>query len=179
MEINYRIELTNKMKELNLPLVAAELGCAEGYFSAELLKGGIKHLYMVDNYGKIEGQTGDGNNDAEWHNSNLNKAMQKVSQIVSAEVTLLRGISWDMAREVKDESLGMLYLDACHSYECVLKDLQAWGSKVKQRGIIAGHDYLNKSYGVKQAVADFCAGKYQINVIRENKDEDAGFWFQL
>jgi len=43
--------------------VIAELGVAEGYFSADILRwANVKKLYCVDAWGKIEGQTGDGNN---------------------------------------------------------------------------------------------------------------------
>ena len=178
MEIKYRIELPELVKELRMPLTAAELGCAEGYFSAELLKAGITLLYMVDNYGTIQNAFGDGASPQEWHERNMSQALGRASQYSTATVELLRGISWDMASKVKDDSLGLLYLDACHTYDCVKKDLEAWFPKVKQGGIVAGHDFLNKSYGVNQAVHEF-AGKhgYEVKTIMENKDEDAGFYF--
>ncbi len=178
MEIKFRIQLPELVKELKLPLVAAELGCAEGYFSAELLKGGITLLYMVDNYGTIQNAFGDGANPQEWHERNMSQALGRASQHSTATVELLRGISWEMASKVPDNSLGLLYLDACHTKECVSQDLDAWFPKVKQGGIIAGHDFLNKAYGVNQAVHEF-AGKfsYTVNTISENKDEDAGFYF--
>jgi hypothetical protein len=152
----------------------AEIGCAEGYFSADILRWpNCKSLLMVDNWGKIENQTGDGNNPQGWHDKNYSDAMMRVNFAIE-KVKILRGISWDMAKRVEDESLDLLYIDCCHTYECVTKDLRAWYPKVKLGGVVAGHDFLNKAYGVRQAVIDFGKG---FTVIPENKDEDAGFYF--
>ena len=73
----------------------------------------------------------------------------------------------------------MVYLDACHTYDCVTKDLQAWFPKVKKGGVMAGHDYLNKAYGVYPAVWNFTSGgqMYEVFTLPEDKNEDAGFYF--
>lgn len=173
--IKHRIEL-NQLIDLKAPV--AEIGVAEGYFSAEILRWGVPYLYMVDNYGTISNQFGDGANPQEWHDRNMNQALARAAQYSTATVELLRGISWDMAGKVRNGHLGLLYLDGCHTYECVKKDLEAWVPKVKDGGYVAGHDFLNKAYGVNQAVHDFCRQHgYTVNTIPENKDEDAGFWF--
>jgi hypothetical protein len=79
---------------------------------------------------------------------------------------------------IPDNSLGMLYLDGDHSYSGVMKDLIAYFNKVLRGGLIAGHDFLQEAYGVKKAVEDFCKiYKYEINIIKEDKDEDSGFFF--
>lgn len=51
-------------------------------------------------------------------------------------------------------SLDFIFIDASHDYDNVLKDIQAWFPKIKQQGVISGHDY---SWGpeVKKAVHDF------------------------
>lgn len=163
---------------INIKDPVAEIGCAEGLFSADILRWGVSVLYMVDNYATIENAFGDGASPQEWHERNMNQALARASQFSTATVHLLRGISWEQAEKVRDNTLGLLYLDACHTYDCVKKDLEAWYPKVKKGGIVAGHDFLNRSYGVNQAVMEF-AGKYgyQVNTIPENKDEDAGFYF--
>jgi hypothetical protein len=74
--------------------------------------------------------------------------------------------------------LDLVYIDACHSYECVRNDLNAWFGKVKKGGIIAGHDYKNNDYGVRQAADEFTRGRFILHVLNENKDEDAGFYFR-
>lgn len=50
-----------------------------------------------------------------------------------------------------------VYIDADHSYNGVLQDLTLWTPKVRDGGIIAGHDYGGeKTPGVKAAVDQFC-----------------------
>lgn len=177
MNIQYRIQLVDLLKEKNIFGPAAEIGVAEGNFSRDLLAAGIPFLYMVDNWGTIENVKGDGNFPQEWHDSNYEKAMELVKPW-AANVAVLRGLSYQQAANVPDNSLSLLYLDGDHSYDGVAKDLRAWNSKVIKGGIIAGHDYLNSAYGVKPAVDSFCKARgYKLHVIFENKPDDAGFYF--
>ena len=55
-----------------------------------------------------------------------------------------------------DESIDLVYIDALHDYESVSADIRAWYPKVREGGIIAGHDYLLSSWpGVVAAVDEF------------------------
>lgn len=173
--IKYRIDLHQLLPEKS---VVAEIGVAEGYFSSDILRWpNVSKLYCVDNWATIPNQHGDGASEQVWHDKNYSAAMMRVNFAIE-KVKVLRGISWDMAKNVEDESLDLLYLDACHSYSCVMNDLKAWAPKVKAGGWIAGHDYSNPAYGVFQAVKDFTDGKYSVQLIPENKSEDAGFVFR-
>lgn len=172
--IKHRIDLHKLLPEDS---TVAEIGVAEGFFSAEILHWpNVKKLYCVDNWNTIPNQFGDGASPKDWHDKNYSDAMMRVNFAIE-KVKVLRGISWDMAKKVDDESLDLVYLDACHSYDCVKKDLEAWYPKVKTGGFIAGHDYLNRAYGVFDAVRDFVNGRFEIVTIHENKTEDAGFYF--
>ncbi len=54
-----------------------------------------------------------------------------------------------------DASLDWVYIDADHHYEAVRRDILAWLPKVKQGGIIAGHDYAEyEGFGVVRAVTE-------------------------
>jgi len=176
MEIKYRTELPKLLQFHNLPPIAAEVGVAEGLFSAELLRRGI-NLVMVDNWGTIEGITGDGNYPQEWHDNNLEQ-VRKLADKFPSRATIAQGLSTDVAATFGDEVFSLVYIDADHSYDGCMKDLQAWYPKVVKGGIIAGHDYLNNDYGVEVAVLEFCNERgIQIHLIPETKDEDASFWF--
>ena len=50
-----------------------------------------------------------------------------------------------------DGSVDCLFIDAGHSYEAVIKDIEAWLPKMKTNGIMAGHDYTAWD-GVNKAV---------------------------
>ena len=73
-----------------------------------------------------------------------------------------RMMSVEAAERVPEGSLDFVYIDARHDYGSVLEDLDAWFSKVKPGGIIAGHDYADGDFpqgkfGVKSAVDEFFA----------------------
>ena len=177
MTIDSRNQLPQLMQELNLPMVAAEVGVAEGRFSEILLQGGLSTLYLVDMWGHIPNQHGDSAFDQQWHDDNLVDCVFRLSQY-NFNTIFLRGDSVLMADSIPDNSLGMVYLDADHSYEGVKRDLEAWYPKVVTGGIIAGHDYLNvEGYGANRAVNEFATGRFDIVVIPENEPNNASFYF--
>lgn len=46
-------------------------------------------------------------------------------------------------------SAGLVFIDAAHDYESVVRDIKAWKGKAR---ILAGHDYNMPKFGVKRAV---------------------------
>jgi FkbM family methyltransferase len=177
MEIKHRIELVDLLKYFHLPLTGVEVGAAEGYNSADLLNKGMQKLFIVDAWQTLD-QTGDGAFPQTWHDDNYAKAVERVKPYGDKAV-ILRGLSTEMAANIPDESLGLVYLDAAHDYENVKKDLEAYFPKLVSGGIMAGHDVLAVEYGVKQAVEEFCNGKYEIHIIEEDPEhpEYASFYF--
>lgn len=174
MEIKYRIHL-NKLLPENP--VTCECGVAEGNFTQYILQAWNPSFhYLVDYWGTLQ-TTGDGAFNQLWHNMNYHTTLWKIHHY-EHKTKVLRGVTWQMSQKVADESLDIVYLDAGHSYDAVKQDLEAWYPKVKPGGVIAGHDFVNPAYGVLQAVNEFTAKRaLKVNVIPEDKDEDAGFWF--
>ncbi len=174
MIIQRRIELVTKLLPLlNKPLIVAEIGVAEGNFSRDILAQGAELVYMVDNWGEIKGQRGDGGFANYWHKANLRMAL-KNTQPWRKNRKILKGMSVDMAKLVPDESLSLVYLDADHSFDGVCLDIRTWLPKVVKGGVMAGHDYLNPDYGVYDAVHLLCNDAL---TIPENNPEDASFYF--
>ena len=69
----------------------------------------------------------------------------------------IRTASLEAAKLYEDSSLDFVFIDASHEYQDVLDDINAWLPKVKEGGIIAGHDY---GFGnVNRAVNEFFKGK--------------------
>jgi hypothetical protein len=178
MQIQYRRQLVDLLRHLNLPLIGSEIGVAEGNFSRDLLAAGMEKLWMIDVWEHIPKVRGDGNSHQTWHDNNYAKAKRQVKEFGDRAV-FLKGKSVEMSAKVPDNSLGLVYLDADHSYEGVMADLKAWYPKLVKGGVMAGHDFLMPQYGVKKAVQEFAflsLGSYP-KVISEDKDEDAGFYF--
>lgn len=61
------------------------------------------------------------------------------------------GGSADAANRHDDQTIDVIFIDASHSKEDVLKDIKAWLPKMKPGGMMAGHDYTSWP-GVKKAV---------------------------
>jgi hypothetical protein len=81
-------------------------------------------------------------------------------------VKLFRGYSAGAAECVPDAWLDFCYIDADHTEAGALDDLNRWWRKVRQGGILAGHDYVEADskngvpFGVVRAVAKFRAAKH-------------------
>lgn len=166
------------LKKQKLLFAGAEIGCAECRSSLEFMGWGFKKLYLVDAWKHMRHQKGDSSNSQYWHNLNLRGCHEKLDQF-NDKIVYLQGDSVLMAREVKDKSLGFVYIDANHSYDGALADLKAWTPKVKAGGIVAGHDF-NHIYGVQEAVYKFAGEERRIvNVLPEKAIENQGFWFYV
>ncbi|KKK62149.1 hypothetical protein LCGC14_3007230, partial [marine sediment metagenome] len=47
-----------------------------------------------------------------------------------------------------------VFIDANHSYECVVKDIKAWTPKLRPGGMLSGHDFSDRYSGVVGAVTE-------------------------
>ncbi len=173
--VKFRNDLKN-IVDLSLP--TCEVGVAEGLFSRDILSWGSQKHYMVDLWQHQPDVTGDGNSTQEWHNINLEN-VKIITSPYEEKAVILQGYSSKMAERIPDESLGFLYLDAAHDYQNVLNDLEAYVPKVAHGGIVAGHDFDNPAYGVKDAVIVFCKQHgYRWTLIPDISSNHSGFWFR-
>lgn len=69
------------------------------------------------------------------------------------KIVFIEKNSLEAAKDIEDDSLDFIFIDADHSYEAVLADFQAWYKKVKHGGLIAGHDIYHGP--VAKAVYEF------------------------
>ena len=143
----------------------AELGVWKGrslsYFTVESINKNKKGtIYAIDHWlGSIEHLCPDSNTILE---SNLEdspeglyeKFLNNINPIKEL-ITIIRKPSLDAARIIEDKSLDAIFIDASHEYKDVLLDLKAWVPKIKEGGIIAGHDW--DWPGVQRAVKEFAA----------------------
>lgn len=56
--------------------------------------------------------------------------------------TIIRKYSMDAVKDIPDESLDFVYIDANHEFQSATNDIAEWSKKVKKGGIISGHDYI-------------------------------------
>lgn len=163
-------------KIIDLTLPGAEIGAASGVFSLEILNWGISKLYVVDIWQEVPYIRGMASEPQENHNQRYEDAKARLKDFTNA--VFLKGLSEKMADKVPDNSLGFIYIDACHYYEYVMKDLQAWVPKLVKGGVCGLHDYGDQGYDVKRAAQNFCRGKYQIHeLVEDGKIENMGAYF--
>ena len=79
----------------------------------------------------------------------------------------------------EDNSIDYIFIDANHTYEYVLKDLELWWPKVSLNGIISGHDInskwkLTKPQGDVRAALEDYFGKKDLIV---NIDDSQNSWW--
>lgn len=171
MEIKYRLDL---YKLLPPNPVTVELGVAEGCFSRDILTVWKPKIhYMVDMWECHPEFKGDAGFEQEWHNNNY-ESVKKLTEAFENKV-ILRGPTVAMAQKVNNGTCNIVYIDACHSYECVKNDIHAWWPKLKKGGVMAFHDYECTDYGVKQAVNEFAESRsLKVYLLPENAIKDAG-----
>lgn len=91
-------------------------------------------------------------------NNGLYKDFQKnitpVEDIRPGTLLAMRMTSIEASQYVDDKTLDFVFIDASHDYENVIADIRAWYPKVKEGGVIAGHDYPTWA-GVKKAVDEY------------------------
>lgn len=160
---------------IDLSLPGAEIGVASGVFSLEILQWGIKRLYMIDVWQTTPGIRGMASDPQEKHDQNYRDAVERVKRF---DAIIMKCLSSEAAKRIPDNSLGFVYIDACHEYDYVLQDLELWVPKLVPGGVCALHDYGDKGYGVNRAVKEFTDGKYKVHELPEDgKIENMGCYF--
>lgn len=88
-------------------------------------------------------------------------------------LTFHRKTSLEAADLVDDDACDLIFIDAAHDYDSVVEDIAAWRPKVREGGILAGHDFQHKFPPVMDAVAA-CFPLMFVNVA-----PDSVWWVRL
>lgn len=153
-----RDELGQWMTQMGYTL-AVEVGVQRGDFSRQLLSTWQGQLVMIDAWERLPNYQDVSNVYNEEHLQCM-AAAQQVAQEFAPRGLIVKAKSPECAGHYADGTLDLVYLDADHSYEAVLADIQVWLPKIRPGGAIAGHDYLDGDlpqgkFGVKRAVNEF------------------------
>lgn len=146
--------------------ICVEVGVYTGNFSQMILeKINPALLYLVDPW-----EIGSDKNSTEKHYTYLDnlqtaysdeKALEEIkqkfsSQIMSNQIKIKKGFSYEVVDEFPDNFFDFVYIDACHLYDSVKADLEMFLPKLKTGGLMCGHDYANVcGFGVVKAVDEF------------------------
>lgn len=138
-------------KYCNKNQLAYEIGSFNGESSLIISKY-VGTLHCIDPWVNWEGQPDEF------------KEVEKIFDELTKQSTNIikhKTTSKEYAPKVEDKSIDFIYIDGDHSRKGIITDLYHWYPKLKDNGIIAGHDYFKSKSKYKQVdeVVDLVFGK--------------------
>eukprot|EP00239_Pterosperma_sp_CCMP1384_P002466 CAMPEP_0197850282 /NCGR_PEP_ID=MMETSP1438-20131217/14881_1 /TAXON_ID=1461541 /ORGANISM="Pterosperma sp., Strain CCMP1384" /LENGTH=330 /DNA_ID=CAMNT_0043463367 /DNA_START=422 /DNA_END=1411 /DNA_ORIENTATION=+ len=125
----------------------AEIGVRWGNYSQifyERVGDVIEEYVMVEPHEKFFGEP---------HGDLLARREKLSREYPDVKLTYVNEISADAHRYFADDYFDFIYLDGLHTYAGVKTDIRVWWPKLKEGGILAGHDYvLGQTEGKKENV---------------------------
>jgi len=158
----------------------AEIGTERGVYSDQLCaRNPGLHLYCIDAWQCYSGYR------EHVTQEKLDDFVEETKErLAKYHVDLIRKFSVAAATDFDDNSLDFVYIDANHRFQDVINDICYWLPKVRQGGILSGHDFVkrnNPAYQchVVEAVSGYTAA-YRIRPwfimgrkeVRENEHRD-------
>jgi len=116
--------------------VGVEVGVYQGEYSEVMAKGGFK-VYAVDPWGVYP----DYKVQIDQAKIDYNYKVTKERLEVYPNVSIVRKTSMEAVKDFEDNSLDFVYIDANHRFKFIAEDMMEWAKKVKEGGVLAGHDY--------------------------------------
>lgn len=140
--------------------VGAEIGTGHGVLGEFLLQSNPQlHLVQIGYYPKQKASGDSGLRAKKSWLSRINPYMNRI--------TVIQQPSSKAASVIENETLDFVFIDGDHSYESVLEDIQLWYPKVREGGMVSGHDYdltRKKLFGVIRAVRQYFKKDFKVAV---------------
>jgi hypothetical protein len=154
-----------------------EIGVFVGDFSKEIIeKCNPKNLYLVDIWLGTYG-SGDKDGNGHYEIDDMEKVYLDLFQKYKYDknIHLVRSKSVSFLLSCEDNYFDAIYIDGDHTAQAVFDDLYLSYQKIKNGGIIMGHDY---HYQVEYAVNIFCE-KFNQKVSRIAQDGCPSFFIEV
>lgn len=150
-----------------------EIGVASGDYSQVIMeKNPTIEMYGVDPYERYEG----------YKDYQLRSTFDKMESSAQSKLwrfpsyKFIKKFSVDASRDFEDNSLDFVYIDGNHSGEAVKEDIEAWISKVKPGGIMAGHDFTGRWPSLRQEVIKYCKNTHRPLFVLGMERKDLGLY---
>jgi len=139
------------------PKICAEVGVYRGRFASQILGrfSEITTYYCIDTWKHYDDFTAILRPQGEMAKCDFNKIFRDFKVKIKpykSKVKIYRMTSKKAAKLIKDGTLDFVFIDANHAYDYIKEDIGIWLPKVKKGGVISGHDYNVKRFGVTEAV---------------------------
>lgn len=153
--------------------VGAWKGRSAAYMAVEIINSGKKIRFdCVDTW--LGTDHSNQRNDADVMAGALFETFLRNTAPVRQSLTIIRRPSLEAAASYADESLDFVMIDADHAYEPVRADIAAWWPKIKQGGVLAGDDWIQR--GVNRAVEEFFGSRAETFPPPVGKKKSFGQW---
>jgi hypothetical protein len=122
----------------------AEIGACFAHYSEILCQSipGLK-LLAIDNWNNDE-------NTRRQNGRGLSGEVETRRILAPYNAIVIKKDSMEAVKDVPDESLDFVFIDADHIYSSVKEDIREWSKKVRMGGIVSGHDYYIFPYSRKK-----------------------------
>jgi hypothetical protein len=153
-----RREISVFLKKFNFKILC-EVGVRDGENLCNILKAEPTEMVAVDIW--KEDTNFRSRNPLYFSQADLDRQLNVVIglQKTHPSIRIVRDLSVEAAKQFPDNYFDYVYIDADHSYEAVRDDIKAWYPKVRQFGVLGGHDYIRNQEkifeGVNKAVNEF------------------------
>lgn len=163
-----RYDFAEYCNQLNLTGWAVEIGSDRGYFAKRFVEKWHGHsFYCVDPY---EDNLAGYNDDIRWpREPDMQLAIAALAPYHD-KVRFIRLTSEKACTALSYMSPHFVYIDGNHDYEYVKQDIELWWPRLRDGGVLAGHDYSLHTPGVGKAVEEFFAPLgLKVMLTRENE----------
>lgn len=148
--------VANRESLLNLlpkEAIVAEIGVDEGVFSKQIMEICTpSKLHLIDAW-----------DSEKYGEPKLNLIKKELNTLINNNSVIIhKGYSYSELEKFEDAYFDWIYIDTDHTYNTTCKELEVCSRKIKQNGLILGHDYVTRCYsnftryGVIEAVNEFC-----------------------
>jgi len=137
----------NKLVEIGSGTGGSMIALATGADKSELVCVDPFEPYDEENYSGLAKGVTEGDEGEFWRNAEQFGYKDRVTNI--------KKYSDLAAADIEDGSCDIVYVDGNHSYDIVKSDLELYWPKVREGGLLLGHDYTTRFPGVIKAVQDW------------------------
>jgi hypothetical protein len=137
-------------------LRGAELGVLHGSYARDTLQrwpSAVEYV-LVDLWAPQENYMDLANAAQDVQDKRMNEALAN-TEPWKEKIRICRNFTTVCATRYPDEFFDTLYIDARHDRLGVLEDLAAWWPKVKNDGLVCGHDFVVQDEGPQQSGQDW------------------------
>ena len=139
-----------------VPENVLEIGSFEGRSTCWLLENTQAHVTCVDTWDGSD-EHGD-----ELKNGLFDRFQDSIKDYKD-RVTICRGFSGEVLRTFTCEpTFDFIYIDTTHQYDQTVLELELAYKKIKNNGIVAGHDYHPQMFGEVVNAVHFFSDKYKL-----------------